>query len=396
MATQIGIGISTKLDSFLAGKEAAKSAFSQLGRKSPHILNVFISPIFEQFEVIKGIRSVIANAPLVGCSAAGSITSFGCFRSSVTVCAIVSDSINFSYGLGGKLSKNTRLAGREAARQSNDQSNALRQSYIMFYDCLHGNGTDVLRGAQEILGTSFPIIGGSASDELKFQKTYQYLNNSIYTDSVVGFLISGTVKTGIGKAHGWRPIGKPHKITKANSNIIKTIDKRPAVELYEEYLGKDIDELKIEGMGKLGSNYPLGIRVKEKEEYIIRMPLKIEKDGGLILSAEIPEHEDINLMIGDKNSVLAAVREACLEALETIPKSKIKFAIVFSDVARLHLLRKDSQKESEIIKEILGENVPFFGCYTYSEYGPFYIEGYKGQSYLHNQAISIAVFSEFL
>ena len=396
MATKIGIGISTKLDSYLVGKEAAKSAFSQLGRKSPSILNVFISPIFGQFEVIKGIRSVMADAPLIGCSTAGSITSLGCFQSSVTVCAITSDSITFSYGLGGKLNKNARLAGREAVRQSTDQNNALRQAYIMFYDCLNGNGTDVLRGAQEILGTSFPITGGSASDELGFQKTYQYLNNNIYTNSVVGLLISGAVKTGIGKAHGWGPIGKPHKITKASSNIIKAIDGRRAVRLYEEYLGKDTDELKIEGIGKLGSSYPLGMHVEEKEEYIIRMPLKIEEDGSLMLSAEIPERENINLMIGDKNSALAATREACLEALESIPKSKIKFAMVFSDVARLHLLRKDSQKESEIIKKILGEDVPFFGCYTYSEYGPFYIKGYEGQSYLHNQAISIAIFSELL
>ena len=151
---------------------------------------------------------------------------------------------------------------------------------------------------------------------------------------------------------------------------------------------------------EIGKKYNIKILTlcygEEKEEYIIRMPLKIEEDGSLMLSAEIPERENINLMIGDKNSALAATREACLEALESIPKSKIKFAMVFSDVARLHLLRKDSQKESEIIKKILGEDVPFFGCYTYSEYGPFYIKGYEGQSYLHNQAISIAIFSELL
>ena len=53
MSTQIGIGISTKFDSFNAGKEAARGAFYQLNRKKPNILIVFISTTFDQEEAIK-------------------------------------------------------------------------------------------------------------------------------------------------------------------------------------------------------------------------------------------------------------------------------------------------------------------------------------------------------
>ena len=90
---------------------------------------------------------------------------------------------------------------------------------------------------------------------------------------------------------------------------------------------------------------------------------------------------------------LDAVREACKEALKNIVPKDIIFAMVFSDIARLQLLRKEAYKEVEIIKTILGENIPFFGCYTYGEYAPIDHYGYSGQSYFHNQAISIAVFS---
>jgi len=388
MATKVGIGISTKLDSFIAGKEAARSALYQIGRQAPDIIIVFISPIFDQGETLKGIRSIISEGPLVGCSAAGSITNRGSFRNAVTVCAINSDSIRFSYGIGNNVSRNPRSAGREAARQSSKLKDIAREVYIMFSDGLSGNGTDILRGAQEVLGTGFSIIGGSATDDLRFQKTYQYLNN-IYTDSLVGLLISGNIDISTGKAHGWQPIGRPHKITRAKSNIIKEIDRRRAVELYEEYLGKTSDELKIEGIAKLGSNYPLGMRVKGKERYLIRAPLQIKDSGSLMLSAEIPEREDINLMIGDRNLALEATKAACRDALTSIRKSRIKFAIVFSDIARLQLLRKDPQSEAEIIKDMLGPDVPFFGCYTCGEYAPV-----DGQSYFHDQAISITVISE--
>jgi hypothetical protein len=395
MNTKIGVGTSTKLDSSIAGREAAQRAFYQLNRQDPDIAIVFISTIFSQVEAINGIRSILSDIPLVGCSAAGSITSLGYIRNSITVCAIRSDSIRFSCGIGKNISKNSRLAGSVAATQSAGQKDIPRQVYIMFSDALSGNGTDILRGAQEILGTSFPIIGGFASDDLSFQKTYQYLDNNIYTDSVAGLLISGDININIGQAHGWRPIGKPHKVTRARSNIVKEIDKKKAVWLYEEYLGKSLDELNAEGIGKLGSSYPLGIQIKEQKEYLMRSPLKILEDSGsLVFTAEIPEHQDINLMIGDKNLALDAAKEACIKALTGIKKSSISFAIIFSDIARLQLLRKDYQNELAIIKDMLGPGVPFFGCYTYGEYAPIDMQGYRGQSYFYNQVISIAVFSE--
>lgn len=392
MATQIAFGISTKLESFTAGKEAAKEACSHL-KESPDILFVFISPIFEQEEVIRGIRSVTKDSLLVGCSSVGSITSNGYFTSAVAVCTIASDVINFSCGVGPKISRNARFTGNKAARESIASKNTNRQLFIMFTDCLSGNMADVLRGAQEVLGTSFPIIGGSATDNFQFHNTYQYFNNYIFTDSVLGILIGGNINVGIGVSHGWQPIGRPHKITRSSSNIVREIDRKPAIELYNEYLGKETDKLNKEGIGKLGCNYPLGSRIKEKNKYLTRSPVRIDDNDALVLNAEMPEREEINIMIGDKNMALSATREACKEALKNIRAKDASFAILFSDIARLQLLGKDSQKEVEIIKEILGENIPFFGCYTCGEYAPLDLHEYSGQSYFHNQAISIAVFS---
>lgn len=393
MATKIGIGVSTKLDSASAGKESAREAQLRL-KEHPDILFVFISPIFEQEEVIKGIRSVIKDSLLVGCSSVGSITSNGYFSGAVTVCAVNSSTINFSAGVGLNIGQNARTAGNKSVKESINPKDPGRQLYIMFTNCLSGNMADVLRGAQEILGTSFPIIGGCSNDNFEFSKTYQYFNNNILTDSAVGVLVGGTVGVGIGIAHGWRPVGKTHKITRSSFNIVKEIDRSPAIELYNEYLGKARGELIKEGIGKLGCNYPLGVHIKGKNKYLTRSPIRIEDNEALILGAEMPERGDVNLMIGDKNLALDAVKEACGEALKNIRTKDIAFAIVFSDMARLQLLRQDSYREAEIIKEVLGRDVPFFGCYTCGEYAPIDLyDGYSGQSYFHNQAIIIALFS---
>jgi len=396
MATIVGSGVSTKLDSFSAGKEAAAISYYQLDKYNPNVIISFISTIFNPQEVIRGIHSVIKEAPLIGCSSVASILTSGVFRNSVSVFTISSDSITFSCGAVDEAAKNPRTISYAAASEASNSIKAEKQAYLMFSDGVLGiNRTDILRGAQELFGTNFPIIGGPATDNLAFQKTYQYLNNNVYLNAISGLLISGKISVGVGKGIGCQPIGRPHKITKAKSNIIKEIDKKVAIEIYEEYFEKSFEELIKEGIAKLGIMYPLGMREsKEKKDYIIRAPLKVGDDGSLILSAEMPEGENVSLMFGDSNLLLESTKDAAMNAVKDIKNKTIKFVIVFSDIGRFQLLKKDAQKEIEIIRSVIGKNIPILGCYTCGEYVPYEKNGITSQFYFNNQAISVAAFSE--
>ena len=387
MSTIIGTGISTKLDSFTAGKEAALTAYYQIGKNNPNVIIIFISTIFDQEVVIKGVKSIIRDVPLIGCSSIGSISIYGSCKDSVTAFIISSDSIMFSCGISHDISKNSRLAGHNASRHASNSMSSSKQLYLMFSDSLTGNNADVLRGSQEALGTSFPIIGGGACDKAYFKKAYQYADNEILTDSVVGLLLSGDVKFGTGQSSGWQPIGKPHKVTRVKSNIVKEIDKKIAVELYEEYFDKSFLELRDEGICRLGINYPIGIYTDYSKKYLTRVPIAIEENGWLVLNADIHEEETISLMIGDKESVLESAKEAVSEAMNNIKDLKIKFAIIFSDISRLLLLRKDAYKEIAIVKERIGKNTPIVGCYTFGEYTYFNVTESKNRCNFNNQSI---------
>jgi len=395
MATAIGTGISVKLDSFSAGKEAALNAYYQIGKNNPNIILTFISPIYDQQEAIRGIHSIIKDAPLIGCSSIGSISAYGSNKDSVAVFIISSDSASFTCGIGHNAAKNPRSAGLRAAKQTIDSTHNTKQAYLMLSNGLSGNSADILRGSQEALGTSFPIIGGGASNASCIQKTYQYMGNEIYTDSVAGLLISGNIKLNMGQSSGWLPVGKPHKITKAKYNVIKEIDKKIAVELYKEYFEKSCDELKNEGICKLGLSYPIGSRwAGASKKYLTRVPLAMEENGDLVLNADVREGDDINLMVGDKEFALESAKEAASEAMSDIKNAKIRFAFIFSDIARLFLLRRDAHKEIDAVKEIIGKNTPILGCYTFGEYLSFNSNESKSQYCFSNQSISIALFSE--
>lgn len=396
MATIVGTGISSKLDSFAAGKEAALTAYYQIGKNDPGIIIAFISTIFDQDSAIKGIHSIIKDTPLIGCSSVGAISSHGSHRDSVSVFIISSNSIKFSCGVGEGVSKNPRSSGNTAAKQTSTAKYNSKQAYIMFSDSMSGNSADILRGAQEELGTGFTIIGGGASNRSLTPTTYQYKDNKIYTDSVVGALIAGDIKLGVGNSNGWRPIGKPHKVTKVKYNTIKEIDKKIAVEIYEEYFEKSFEELKTEGVYKLGLNYPIGMQWlnKDTKEYITRAPIKIDDGGGIVLNADIREGKEISLMIGDKEWVLESAKIAASKAMDSIKNPRIKFAIMLSDISRLFLLRKDAKKEIDTVRDVIGKNVPILGCYTFGEYMPFNANESSSQFYFNNQSVSIALFSE--
>lgn len=394
MATSIGIGINTKLDSFLAGKEAALSSFRQLGGICNFLL-VFASTIFDQKEMLRGIKSISEKTPIIGCSCPAQISTQGVTKDSVTVVSFSSDTIKFSIGIGEKISQNARVAGQRATREALKLGQMPRQLFIIFPDGLTGNISEIIRGAQEVLGTSFPIIGGSAGDQLVFQNSFQYFNNALYQDSVPGILMGGDIKFGISVKHSWLPISKPHRITKSKGNIIKELDHRPAIEIYEDYFEKSLDELEEEGLAKIAFMYPLGITLKNEDRYLIRTPIKVGEYGALILPAGVTEGAEVQLMIGDKSIALESAKEAAVEALKKIkPPFHIRFALIFSSAARLKLLGKDTKQEIDIIRNVLGNNLPIMGFYTYGEEAPLLAEAYKGQSDFQSHTIMVATIGE--
>ncbi len=394
MSTAIGIGVSNKLDSFLAGKEAAFSSFRQLSGNC-NLFLVFSSTIFDQKEMLRGIKSVSQNSPIIGCSSPAQISTQGLTKDSVTVVTFRSDTIKFTMGVGERISQNPRAAGQKAAREALKSGPAQRQLFIIFPDGLTGNISEVIRGAQEVLGTSFPIVGGSAGDELRFQNSFQYFNNSLYQDSVPGILIGGDIKFAITVKHSWFPIGKPHKVTKSKQNIIKELDHRPAIEIYGDYFEKTLDEFGNGELARISVLYPLGVTLKSEDRYLIRAPIKVGEYGALVLPGDVTEGAEVQLMIGDKSIVLESAKEAAQDALKKIKSPfNIRLVLIFSSAARLKLLGRDAKQEIDIIRNVLGNNLPIIGFYTYGEEVPLLAEAYKGQSLFQSHTIMVVTIGE--
>ncbi len=373
MSIFAGVGLSkSKNDSYQAGFEACRQAIEKMGGGKPDFTFTFASVAFDQNELMRGIKEASEGAPGIGCSDAGEITNDGPSEKSVAIMTIKSDTIGFINGLGADIKTNARSAGQAVAKEIKEKSIDALRVFIMLPDVLTGNGADIVRGVLDILGENFPVVGGAAGDDFLFQKTYEYRNNEVVSGGVAGVGMTGKFTFAMGVRHGWIPLGIPMKVTKSQGAVLYELDGRPAVSIYEDYFGTQADVLRREPLARLAITYPLGIKVPDMDEYLIRDAISVDEKGAITCAAEIPEGSEIRLMIGSKEKAVEAAQDAAhhLMADFTAQKSQPKFLLMFNCIAREKLFAQRAKDEIDAIMEIVGRDVPLLGFYTYGEQAP--------------------------
>lgn len=398
MSIQVGVGLSEGEDSYKVGVKAAEEAVTALGASLPDVFIVFSSVKYNQEKVIAGIRSVASEAVLVGASTAGEITGNGpAKKHSVAVMAIKSPEMKFYGGVGEDIAKGPREAGKKAADTVKEKAKNKLEAFMMFPDVLTGNGADTVRGVLDSLGEHFPVVGGAPGDDFEFKKTYQYLDDKVYSGSVVGLGITGNFKFGIGVKHGWLPLGTPRKVTKSDGSILHELDGAPAIKLYDDYFGEEAKILRTDTLAKLAITYPLGIRVGGSDEMLIRDPISVDEKGSITCAAEIPEGSEIQLMIGSPEEAIKVAKQAAEKAVQDLGGKKPKAVIIFNCIARDKILGDRAGEEITAIQEAVGLNVPLIGFYTYGEQAPLGGEVRniaKCHSSFHNETVVVFVLGE--
>ncbi|MBT9169549.1 MAG: Cyclic di-GMP phosphodiesterase CdpA [Syntrophomonadaceae bacterium] len=389
-----GVGKSSNPEATKAGAEACEEALREAGKKADLIV-VFSTVAYDQEKMLKGVRSVSKEIPLVGCSDSGEITTEGPVSKHVAVMALNTPEIEWTIGVGKGTDKDSQKAGREAAEEVKKKAKGKISLFTMLLDGLAENGAAAVRGVQEVFGKNFPIMGGSAGDDFLFKKTYEYYNDEVLNNAVIGIGLSGDFSFGVGVRHGWEPIGLPMKVTKAEGRKLIEINNRPALSIYEDYFGKKAEELIKEPVARIAYTYPLGMSVEGSPELLIRDVVIANEKGEITCAAEIPEGSEIRLMLGDPEKAIQAAKEAAESALTQLGKTKPKVIFVFNCMARYKLLGPRIGEEIVAIQSVLGKEVPLIGFYTYGEQAPLGgVLGPKCFSVFHNETMALMVLGE--
>ncbi len=219
-------------------------------------------------------------------------------------------------------------------------------SLFVFVDAFGHNKKNFVHSLFNFFGNTVKYLGGGAGS-LSFEPFACIMHNSgAHQNAAVLGLFEQPISLGV--AHGWTPIGKPLKVTKAEGNSIISLDWQPAFETYkqqiESHSGLNIAE---ENFFDIAKSYPLGM-VKLDSEMVIRDPYRAE-DNVLHIVDEVPEGEYVRIMNGNMDSLLGGAGASLDEAIMHAPAGVQHDMICIDCISRVLYMQDEFYKELDTI-----------------------------------------------
>jgi hypothetical protein len=385
-------GVSVKKDAYAGGREAMRRAMEKL-TGPPDMIWVFGAISYDQPKLLRGIRSIADEAPLIGCTTDGEISTGGLSTDSVTVMALRCDHLKFKTVLVESLSGDSFAAGVKVGKAL--QGTGCRYLQL-FSDGIKCNATRIIEGIKQELGGEIKVAGGTAGDGGVFSCTYQYCNDQPLTDSVVAVGFIGDFHFGTGVKSGWIPFGMAKHVTRSEGNVVYELDGQPALQVYERFLGKYAACLPA-----VGVEYPLALlgpndSADENGTFVCRATMGVNREeGSITFAGDVPKGSLVKMTMGNEQDVIQAAKSAADEALRDLrtscPTAVVKAAFIYSCMARKIVLGSKTNDELRQVKRVVGEDIPLVGFYTYGEYAPI---GKDRVSCFHNETITLTLMGE--
>lgn len=378
----VGVGISTVTGSFAAGKNAAEEALSKCARE-PTCGLVFVSPNFESMEnVAQGVQSVLTDIPWIGCTTCGEITNNGVTENSVICTLVGSDYISMGVGVGENIRKTPTESGEIAILKAmNDAINKLKgrslphKTLIVFpsgiiakddVPCVEWN---ILKGINKHITPDWNVVGASAADNAKLDRSWQFINGKVYEDSVVCGVMYSKVKINIGVGIGYNTTDKKVVVTKSMGNIIYEFDKENACKRFANLINKDVSEL-------IENPIPMPIIVNNSIGFLddnkscwCTPPIYVTNDW-MKVTREISIGRELAIVKSNKEDLIRGCDDAVKKAIGSINRKNIAALLLFPcALYKLGLEKEECNKKIQEISNAIGENVPIVGFYTYGEQG---------------------------
>lgn len=205
-------------------------------------------------------------------------------------------------------------------------------------------------------GIEMTFVGGGAGRLDGPDDVSVFTGDGVYEDAAVVATIP--VQSAVGVNHGWERVAGPFRVTSAGGTTIRTLDGRPAFDVYADAVathGETVDE---ETFFETAKGYPFGIS-RAGDETIARDPYAVTDDGGIRCFGEVPEEESLHLLRGESDRMI----DAADDAYQTVADGAGTIAF-FDCISRVLYLQDAFGRELDAIG---GETEPTFGALTIGE-----------------------------
>lgn len=357
------------------GPEAAVAEIVRdLGPEPCCAVLFFSSTRYSLADVATCMAEAFPDVVTVGCTTTGEIGPNGLTRGEITaiafdatwaLAALPIDLASFRFEDGGRIVAEllTRVRGEPAGLSPE------RHVFLTL--------TDGLAGKEELLVASLgmhapgtPLVGGSAGDDLKFERTWVALNGHAFSDGAVVLLLEPGVPFDAVHLHHFRPTERRVVVTSAEPGrrLVRELDGWPAPRVLAELMGIGLEALLADPEAALARYEPVfafGIG----ETFFLRTVMAVV-DGALLMGGAVEEGAVLrhmasgDLVADTRMGVRRAVRAAGREAVGLL---------LFNCGGRMREARARGV-EAELHEAMCPPNVPTCGFVTYGEqFGPMQV-----------------------
>ncbi len=243
--------IRTAHSSAMDPRQAAQEFHAKVMQANTTLVVFFCSSQYDLAILGQEMNRLFGEIPVVGCTTAGEIGPNGYCERSLSGVSFTSDTFTAVTGYIKHLKhfdvNKVKTFAQQLLQQLESKAPTAepKNSFaFLMIDGLSVREEITTRTLQNALG-KFPMFGGSAGDDLQFEKTHVFYDGQFHSDSAVLVLISTSLPFKLFKIQHFASTNERLVVTEADAinRIVKEINGLPAASEYARLLGIDTDDL---------------------------------------------------------------------------------------------------------------------------------------------------------
>ncbi len=234
----------------------------------------------------------------------------------------------------------------------------------------------------------FRVLGGMASGASSRGNNRLVIDDEEYRTGAVGVVISGDVTIRTVLSQGCRPIGRTLLITKTDSNLIRELGRRPAMEVLHEIFA----ELDGPDRDRARRGLHLGRVINEYQEkfgpgdFLVRNVLGSDGGGAIAVNDAVRVGQTVQFHVRDASTADEDLRVMLSQVAITPEAASPAAALLFTCNGRGNRLFDVPHHDISAMHEVFGA-LPTAGFFAMGEIGPV-----ARDNFLHGFTASIALF----
>lgn len=363
------VASSTAASAAAAGKEAAAKVAAGLDK--PKLAWVFGSCDYDSKELLAAIAAELPGVPLVGnTSFTGIITPEGYLggdKPFVGILALAGDDLAIGTAGSARGEQCPCKTGAELAKAAMAAAGKDTAPDYWYMAASPAEEEYYIKGVTKVIGR-VPFFGGSAADNAIAGDWWLYNGTDAFQDGcVIAFFYTDTpfANKFTGAYAESDDFGVVTKME--GDRCIKEIDGKPALQVYADWRGMSVDDLK--GADLLGASVvsPLGVKDRLGDLVAIRHPMGGNDDLSINVGNKVSEKTAVIRMEGSVDQLIGSVAETAEELKERAGHKPAAYFFVHCGGRRAAIADRIDEVADSFIKE--ADGVPFIAEFTFGEYG---------------------------